>query len=77
MHVDSSARRRVELRHGQSHRGAGVRQPGAAAAGGGADADAVAGRQARAEGEKTRRDVEHLVEIVALDHAVALEHAAR
>ena len=66
MHVDRGARRAVELRHLETRGDAGVGQPAAAAARGGADADAPAGRQARAEGEKARRDVDHLVDVVAL-----------
>ena len=41
-----------------------------------ADRDAVAGRQPPAHVDERRRDIDHLVEVVALDHAVAFEQRA-
>ena len=76
IHVDPGARRIIEQRHVEAGERAGIRHPGAAAAGGRRDRDAVAGRQALAHGDERRRDIDHLVEIVALDHAVCAEQRA-
>ena len=76
MHVDGLARRSVEHRHLEAGAHAGVRHPHAGAARRGANAHALAGRQLVAAGEEAGREIDHLVEIVALDHAVMLEDRA-
>jgi len=74
MHVDRAPRLVVEHGHVKPFRCTGVRHPHARAAGGCANRDAVARGQPVAASKERRGEVEHLVEVAALDQAVALEH---
>src|SRR5262245_61950535 len=76
VHVDRFARGVVENRHFQSRRCARVRHPNAGATRRGADADAVACRQAVAAGQEANRKVDHFIELVCLDQPIKLEHSA-
>ena len=74
MHIDALARLRIELRHLETGRtqASAIQPP--------PPPDAVQmptrlpARQALAPGEEARGDIDHLTDVAALDHPVALEH---
>src|SRR5262245_26162528 len=74
--VDRFARGVVENWHFQFRHCARVRHPNAGATRRGADADAVARRQAVATGQEADRKVDHFIELVRLDQSIKIEYSA-
>ena len=76
MHVEAGARIGIEQGDFEAGGGAGVCHPAAATTGGRADGHALARRQPRPASDAGAGQVDHLVDVVALDQAVTAEHGA-